>query len=70
MLDKILNNRILILYIVPFILGMLATFSFQPFNFSFLNFVILPIFFFTLIYVKKKSKSIYRKKPYKKTYLL
>ena len=57
MLDKILNNRILILYIIPFILGMLATFSFQPFNFSFLNFVILPIFFFYFNLRKKKIKK-------------
>ncbi len=66
MLDKILNNKFLILYFLPFLLGSITVFSFQPFNLTFVNFIILPIFFFIIVYVKKKSKSVYRKKPYKK----
>ncbi len=64
MLEKILNNRTFILYLLPFFLGLLSVFSFQPFNFSFINFFLLPVLFFILVYVKKKSKSTYRKKPY------
>ena len=66
MIEKYLNNRFLTLYLFPFILGCLTVFSFQPYNFTFINFIILPIFFYFIIYIKKKSKSIYRKKPYKK----
>ena len=66
MIEKYLNNRILILYIIPFILGGLTVFSFQPFNFTFINFLILPLFFYLIVYIKKKSKSTYRIKPYKK----
>ena len=66
MFDKILNNRFFILYIIPFILGSLTVLSFQPFNFFFLNFITLPLFFYLIIFIKKKSKSIYRKKPFKK----
>ncbi len=66
MLDNILNNRTIVLYLLPFFLGSLTVFSFQPFNFSFINFLLLPIFFFLIVYVKKKSKSVYRKKPFKK----
>ena len=64
MLEKILNNRFITLFILPSSLGLLSALSFQPFNFTLINFIILPIFFFLIVYVKKKSKSIYRKKPY------
>ena len=66
MLEKYLNNRFLILYITPLALGLLTVFSFQPFNITLLNFLILPIFFYLTVYVNKKSKSTFRKKPYKK----
>ena len=66
MLKKILNSRFAILYLLPFSLGLLSVFSFQPFNFTFINFFLLPIFFFLVVYVRKGSESIYRKKPYKK----
>ena len=32
MLEKYFNNRFLILYATPFIIGSLSVFSFQPFN--------------------------------------
>ncbi len=66
MIENYLNNRSLTLYLFPFILGSLTVFSFQPFNFSLINFFILPVLFYLLIFIKKKSKSTYRKKPYKK----
>ena len=50
----------------PVILGGSATLSFQPFNFFFLNFISFPLLFYSIVYVKKKSKSIYRKKPFLK----
>ena len=70
MLNKILNNRTIILYLLPFTLGLMTVFSFQPFNLSFINFFILPIFFLLIVYVRKKSKSVYRKKPYRKNLFL
>ena len=66
MLEKYLNNRLYTLYFIPFLLGLLSVFSFQPFNLSIINFFLLPLFFFIIIFIKKKSKSTYRKKPYKK----
>ena len=65
MVEQYLNNRLIVLYIAPFILGLLTVFSFQPFNFSILNFFILPLFFYLIVFIKKKSKSTYRKKPYR-----
>ncbi len=66
MLENLLNKRFYTLYTIPFLLGSLTIFSFQPFNFSFINFFILPSFFYLIIFIKKKSKSTYRKKPFKK----
>ena len=66
MFEKYLNNRGLTLFVIPFILGSLCVFSFQPFNYTIINFLVLPILFYLIIFINKKSKSIYRKKPYKK----
>jgi len=65
MLKINLNNRFVILYLIPFVIGSLSTLSFQPYNLTIINFVILPIFFYLTIYINKKSKATYRKKPYK-----
>ncbi len=70
MIDKFLRGRFFILYLCPFIIGCLSTLSFEPFNLIFLNFIILPILFYLIIYINKRSKSIYRKKPYKKNLFL
>ena len=70
MIDRYINNRLVILYFIPLILGSLTVFSFQPFNLTFINFFVLPLFFYFLIFIKKRSKSTYRKKPYKKNFFI
>ena len=60
------NKRIFVIFIFPLILGSITVFSFQPFNFFFINFLSLTLLFFSILYVKKKSKSVYRKKPFLK----
>ena len=62
LLDK---NKILLFSFV-FLLGFISSFSLPPYNLFFINFISLPLLFFTIIYVKKKSKSVYRKKPFLK----
>ena len=66
MLKKYLDNRFLVLYFTPITIGLLSVFSFQPFNLIALNFFILPIFFYLIVYINKKSKSTFRKKPHRK----
>ena len=66
MTEKYLKSRFLTLYIIPFLLGSLTIFSFEPFSFLIINLIVFPIFFYLLVFINKKSKSIYRKKPYKK----
>ena len=69
-LHKILDSRLAVVFIIPFLLGFFSVLSFQPFNFTFINFLIIPCFFLILMYVKKKSKNVYRKKPYFKNLFL
>ena len=64
-MEKFLNNRFLTLCIIPFILGSLTTLSFEPFNYTLINFIIFPLFFYFIIYINRKSKNVYRKRPYK-----
>ena len=66
MIEKYLENRFFILYIIPFLLGSSAILSFAPFNFPIINLIIFPTFFYLLVFINKKSKSVYRQKPYKK----
>ena len=64
LIKKILNSRLILVFFMPFFLGFLTVFTFQPFNFTIINFLIIPSLFLMLTYVNKKSKNIYRKKPY------
>ena len=65
MIKKLFDNLYFILFIFPFIIGSLTVLSFQPFNLTLINFLIIPLFFYIIIYISKKSQSFYRKKPYK-----
>ena len=66
MLKKILDSKIIVLYVIPFCLGSMTVFSFKPFNLSIINFILLAIFFLIIVLVKKRSESVYRKKkPYR-----
>ena len=66
MFEKYLNNRFLTLYFIPFIIGSFSTISFHPFNITIINFIIFPLLFYLIIYINKRSKSVYRKKPFRK----
>ena len=61
---NLLNNKNFVIFIIPFFLGLLSVLSFQPFNFTLINFIILPSLFLLITYVQKRSRNIYRKKPY------
>ena len=70
MIETYLNNRFITLYLIPFTIGLLTVFSFQPFNFSVINFFVLPVLFYLIVNINKRSKNIYRKKPYKKNFFI
>ena len=60
------NKRIFILAIFPFILGGITFLGFRPFNLFFINALSLSLLFYLIFYVKKKTQSSYRKKPFLK----
>ena len=64
MIFHFLTGRIFLVFMLPFTLGTLTVFSFQPYNYSYINFLIIPVLFLVTTYVKKKSQNTYRKKPY------
>jgi apolipoprotein N-acyltransferase len=64
MILKFFSNRLFLIFLFPFILGTLTVFSFQPYNLSYINFLVLPILFLLTTYAQRKSKNTYRKKPY------
>ena len=64
MIFHFLTSRIFLVFMLPFTLGTLTVFSFQPYNYSYINFLIMPVLFLVTTYVKKKSQNTYRKKPY------
>ncbi len=70
MMSKYLDNRFITLFLLPFLIGSLSVLSFQPFNLTLINFFTLPFCFYLIIYIKRKSKGVYRKKPYKKNLFL
>ena len=70
MLEIFLSNRFVVLYFIPFVIGSVSVLSFEPFNLTIINFIILPILFYLIVFINKKSKSVYRKKPYKKNLFL
>ena len=53
----LLQNKILI-YLIPFILGLITSFSLPPYNFFFINFITFPLLLINLISNYKKGKWI------------
>ena len=64
MINFVLNNRLLLVAVIPFFLGCISVFSFQPFNLTIVNFFIFPCLFLILCNINKRSKNKYRKKPH------
>ncbi|MGA1339443.1 MAG: hypothetical protein ACO30J_02765, partial [Pelagibacteraceae bacterium] len=64
MIFNFFNSRFFLVFLFPLFLGAITIFTFQPFNYSYLNFFIIPSLFLTTTYVQKKSKNTYREKPY------
>ena len=57
-MTSLINNK-LIVYITPFIIGIITSYSLPPYSFFFINFITFPIlyFFFLLNYSKGKWES-------------
>ena len=58
MIEKFLENRLVTLFLAPLFIGLLTVLSFQPFNYILINFFVLPLCFYLIIFIKKKSKDV------------
>ena len=58
----LLNNKFIVIFFIPFLLGVLTIFSFSPYNLTFINFFSFSILLFLILLVKKRTQSRYRKK--------
>ena len=56
-MNILLQNKILI-YIIPFIIGLISSYSLPPYSLFFINFITFPLLLFYLISNYKKGKWI------------
>ena len=61
-MNALLNNKLLVIYFLPFLLGVITIFGFAPYNFTFINFITFSLLLFLILNIKKKTESKYRKK--------
>jgi len=56
-LTSLLNNKLFV-YIIPFIIGLITSYSLPPYSFFFINFITFPILFFFILSNYSKGKWI------------
>ena len=61
-MTHLLNNKILVVFLAPFLLGAVTILGFSPYNLTFVNFLTFSLLLFLILVIKKRTKSIYRKK--------
>jgi len=61
-LTTLLNNKLFVIFLAPFLLGAITILSFAPYNLTFVNFFTFSILLFLILEVKKRTRSKYRKK--------
>ena len=69
-IQNILSNKFFVIFLIPFLLGVITILGFSPFNFTFVNFFSFSILLFLIFTVKNRTKSIYRKKKSKRYFFL
>ena len=58
----ILNNKLFVVLLAPFLLGAITILGFAPYNLTFINFFTFSILLFLILKIKKSTQSKYRKK--------
>jgi len=61
-LNNLINNKIFVIFLFPFLLGAITILGFAPYNFTFINFLTFPLLLYLIFLVQKKTESKYRKK--------
>ena len=63
---SLLNNKFIVIFFLPFLLGATTILGFAPYNLTFINFFTFSILLFLILEVKKRTQSKYRKKKNKR----
>ena len=58
----LLNNKLFVIFLGPFLLGAITVLGFAPYNITFINFLSFSILLFLILIIKKRTQSKYRKK--------
>ena len=58
----LLDNRFIVIFFLPFILGSITRLGVSPYNFSIINFITFSTLLFLISIIKKRTKSNYIKK--------
>ena len=61
-MNTLLNNKFLVIFLAPFLLGGITILSFPPYNITFINFFTFSILLFLILLIKKRTQPKYRKK--------
>ena len=61
-MTSLLNNKLFVIFLAPFLLGSLTVIGFAPYNFTPINFITFSILLLLISIVKKRTQSRYRKK--------
>ena len=61
-MTALLNNKLFVTFLAPFLLGGITILGFPPFNLTFLNFFTFSVLLFLILVIKKRTQSKYRKK--------
>ena len=61
-MTTLLNNKLFVIFVAPFLLGAITIFGFAPYNLTFVNFFTFSILLFLILKIKKQTQSKYRKK--------
>jgi apolipoprotein N-acyltransferase len=63
-LKSLLYNKFYIIFLIPFLLGIITVFSFSPYNLTFINFFSFSSLLFLIYWVKKRTTLKYRNKTF------
>ena len=61
-MNALLNNKLFVIFLGPFLLGAITVLGFAPYNFTFINFFSFSILLFLILIIKRRTESKYRKK--------
>ena len=64
-MTALINNKFLVIFLAPFLLGGLSILGFAPYNLTFINFLTFSILLSLILLVRKKTDTKYRKKKSK-----